>query len=130
MPDLGPCEEWQKYRTPEGYGKVHMANPRRVCRIHRVVWENVHGPIPDGMVVMHLCDNPPCYRLSHLALGTHKENMEHMMAMGRGKPPHPPISDALISQIVISTGSARSVARKLGVDHKTVRKYRNATQGV
>ena len=38
--------------------------------LHRWVWEQVNGPIPPGMVVMHRCDNPPCFRLDHLMLGT------------------------------------------------------------
>lgn len=27
---------------------------------HRVAWEDAHGPIPRGLVVMHSCDMPPC----------------------------------------------------------------------
>ena len=41
---------------------------------HRWTWEQANGPIPRGMVVMHICDNPPCVELSHLRLGTHAEN--------------------------------------------------------
>jgi len=41
---------------------------------HRWVWESVNGPIPDGMVVRHRCDNRLCYRLSHLELGTVADN--------------------------------------------------------
>jgi HNH endonuclease len=47
------------------------------------VWEQVNGPIPEGMVVMHLCDNPPCYRYDHLRLGTNADNMADMVAKGR-----------------------------------------------
>jgi hypothetical protein len=74
-----PCREWLGYRTEKGYGIYK----RR--RIHRWVWQQVNGPIPAGMIVMHRCDNPPCYRLDHLRLGTIAENQRDMKAKGRGR---------------------------------------------
>jgi DNA invertase Pin-like site-specific DNA recombinase len=54
--------------------------------IHRWVWEQINGPIPKGMVIMHTCDNPPCFLYDHLRLGTQAENMADMRAKGRWKP--------------------------------------------
>ena len=46
-----------------------------------------NGPIPDGMVVRHRCDNPPCFRLSHLELGTVADNNNDAAARGHaGRP--------------------------------------------
>ena len=73
-----PCREWPGYRTEKGYGIYK----RR--RIHRWVWEQAHGAIAAGLVVMHRCDNPPCFRLSHLRLGTIAENQQDMKTKGRG----------------------------------------------
>lgn len=53
--------------------------------VHRVAWELANGPIPDGMVIMHRCDNPPCVELSHLVLGTQKENIADKYAKGRAR---------------------------------------------
>jgi hypothetical protein len=41
------------------------------------------GPIPDGMLVLHTCDNPPCVNPDHLYLGTWKDNMQDRIKRGR-----------------------------------------------
>ena len=58
---------------------------------HRVAWEMANGgPIPDGMVVCHRCDNPPCVNPAHLFVGTRLDNVRDMVMKGRGRyPGHP-----------------------------------------
>jgi hypothetical protein len=48
-----------------------------------VVWELLRGPIPEGLSVLHHCDNPPCVRPDHLYLGGHSENAQDMWNRGR-----------------------------------------------
>lgn len=52
---------------------------------HRMAWRLQHGSLPDGVEVMHLCDRARCVRPSHLALGTHAQNMADMAAKGRAR---------------------------------------------
>lgn len=66
---MSDCVEWTGGRTTRGYGHNGKGY------IHRQTWEREHGPIPDGLEVMHLCNNPSCINIEHLRLGTHQENM-------------------------------------------------------
>jgi hypothetical protein len=55
-----------------GYGTFSWGKNTRV-RAHRVIYEEVHGPL-NGLNVLHKCDNPPCCNPTHLTLGTIAEN--------------------------------------------------------
>ena len=82
------CWEWTGWRNPNGYGRL-AANGCAGALAHRVAWEITAGPVPDGMLVLHHCDNPSCVRAetdpasSHLFLGTRADNSRDMDAKGR-----------------------------------------------
>ncbi len=75
------CWLWTGARYPRGYGNFNVHGRGRPA--HRVAWELTHGPIPDGRLVCHACDNPGCVRPDHLFLGTQSDNMCDMAAKGR-----------------------------------------------
>lgn len=86
------CWEWQgsRQRGPRPYGKFGSKGGQRTTYAHRVAYLLTKGPIPPGLVVMHLCDNPPCVNPDHLVLGTNNENMADMAAKGRQRSPSLP----------------------------------------
>lgn len=78
------CWLWMANRN-RGYGRAKLR--RRSIFAHRVAWVIAHGPIPDGLCVLHHCDNPPCVRPDHLWLGTDLDNQRDRWAKGRGITP-------------------------------------------
>jgi hypothetical protein len=97
-----PCEEWGGVMH-HGYGEAYNPETQGTMRAHRKVWAAANGPIPDGMVVMHLCDNPACVRLDHLRLGTRAENQADMRAKGRSangtRLPHTKLTPEQVAEI-------------------------------
>ena len=57
-----------------------------VVLAHRAAWEITYGPIPEGKVVRHVCDNPRCVRPEHLELGTQSDNIKDAWDRGRRLP--------------------------------------------
>lgn len=69
------CWEWTGYRTKPGYGMLSIrALSKMPLYAHRLAWELTHGPIPEGLHVLHQCDNPPCCNPDHFFLGTQRDN--------------------------------------------------------
>lgn len=68
-----------------GYGSFSVRTPQgtKSTRAHRYSYEMAHGPIPEGMHVLHRCDTPLCVRPDHLFLGTPLENTRDKVAKGR-----------------------------------------------
>ncbi len=75
------CWRWRGSRNSDGYGHIRIEG--RTIGVHRIAWTLTHGPIAEGMQVLHKCDNPSCVRPSHLFLGTVKQNIQDMSAKGR-----------------------------------------------
>lgn len=88
------CREYQGILHPYGYGFPAIGaqrykpsgakNGRRQVLLHRWVMAQALGrPLLPSEVVRHTCDNPPCFLLEHLRLGTQDDNVADMVERGR-----------------------------------------------
>jgi hypothetical protein len=75
------CWEWIGQRWKSGYG--YLRPNRKIVSAHRYIYEELVGPIPDGLDLLHSCDNPGCVNPDHLRPGTHSENMKEAYRKGR-----------------------------------------------
>jgi hypothetical protein len=75
------CWEWTAGCFTNGYGQFQLAGQPYMA--HRIAWTLENGPIPDGLSILHRCDNKLCVRPDHLWVGTHDDNMADMAEKGR-----------------------------------------------
>ena len=80
------CWIWFGYVNEDGYGRMRGDNGKTELS-HRESYRAHCHEIPDGMQVLHHCDNPSCVNPDHLFLGTVTDNMQDMKRKGRGKSP-------------------------------------------
>lgn len=78
------CWLWKGALHRDGYGRFNRSRKGGMVIAHRYAWILANGAIPEGMDVLHSCDNPPCCNPAHMRLGTHDENMMEKQIRGRG----------------------------------------------
>lgn len=80
--DDDECWNWLEavFKGP-GYGQLSFGG-----YAHRFAWIVAYGPIPDGLHVLHSCDNRLCVNPAHLFLGTNLDNIKDKVRKGRQKP--------------------------------------------
>lgn len=100
---MKPCKVWGGYRNNKGYG-VSSSGGKRVY-VHRLEWQRANGSIPAGMCVCHRCDNPACYEITHLFLGSKADNSRDMVAKSRSA------SGERHSQVKLTAAQVRDMRR-------------------
>lgn len=129
---MGSCIEWTGARSSAGYGQKGVNG--KVLYMHRLEYEKHYGPIPKGMVVRHSCDNPACYNIEHLSIGTQKDNMQDASKRGRvnrtikargERQGLSKLTDEDVRMIRESTVGSTTLARQLGVSKSTILRVRN-----
>ncbi len=77
----GDCLIWTGKERSGGYGRMRVAG--KLTLVHRLTYELFMGPIPSGMDVLHVCDQPLCVSVGHLFVGDHSDNMADKARKGR-----------------------------------------------
>lgn len=115
------CRVWlgpygSRYGTACIGGNVYSA--------HRVSYVFFVGEIPDGMFVLHKCDNPACVHPGHLFVGTAKDNQVDMALKGRSaasvRNGCAKITEETVMAIFNATGSQGDIAKRFRVAKATV----------
>ena len=87
---------------------------------HRWMYEFVYGPIPDGRVIMHKCDNRKCANPEHLTCGTYAENNADMVSKGRSRYGAPRLTADQIPAIRADLRRQREIAADYGVSQAMI----------
>lgn len=131
------CWLWTgKSLNKKGYGQIQIGGQGTKHKTaHRLSYELHHGPIPDGMVVMHSCDNPGCVNPDHLSLGTQSQNILDAFARGRKNaiPPHvfgekcgaSKLTEAQAIDVIKSSEPMKILAARFGVSNSAIERIKN-----
>ncbi len=115
------CWDWTGLRSHAGYG--HFRFRGGIRRAHRVAWELTRGPIPDGLCVLHSCDNPSCVRPDHLFLGTNADNIRDKTVKGRAAKGEINGNAKLTAEQVRAIRSDKRLEREIAADFGIVRSH-------
>lgn len=117
------CWNWRAGTFDGRYG-AFGPTPGKAVGAHRVSWELTNGPIPDGLVVCHKCDNRLCVNPDHLFLGTSKQNSQDMVAKARQNKGEDrycaKLTTAQVSAIRLDPRPQRAIAQDYGVSQTLV----------
>lgn len=75
------CWFWKGATQHSGHGQFSV--DWKMVPAHRVAYELLIGPIPEGMFVLHSCDVPGCVNPKHLRIGTQRDNIKDASAKHR-----------------------------------------------
>jgi hypothetical protein len=81
---VGDCWNWDGAVTSSGYGAV--AHNGRTHSTHKLAYELLVGPVPDGLQIDHLCRNKLCCNPAHLEPVTGQENIRRRQVAIYGEP--------------------------------------------
>lgn len=107
----------QRYGWWKAFGEI---------KAHRASWVMHNGPVPDGMQVLHKCDNPRCVNPQHLFIGTQIDNMKDMSLKKRGRVSvgarntNAKLNEAQVRLVRVSSIPNKQLAELLGVNANTI----------
>jgi hypothetical protein len=110
-----------------GHGEITYRGKK--YRAHRLAYIEYIGPIPEGMVICHKCDNPSCINPNHLFAGTQADNLRDAINKKRMKAPNPrgvkhglaKLTDEKVIAIRKDQRTQRAIAADYGIHQTTVK---------
>lgn len=123
-PTATGCVLWTAARNSDGYGVFWCPPPvAKQRKAHVIAWELEHGPVPEGMVLMHACDVRHCVNTVHLRIGTPAQNRQDMVQKGRENATGRKLQKAERHDLharLLRGESAEALAVRFGVHRQTV----------
>lgn len=118
-----PCDEWQGACNSKGYGHRYISGVYWL--VHRLEWVKHKGPVPEGKIVRHLCNNRKCREIEHLSLGTYLDNSADQRLYGSkvGRVGNSP-REAKVADILEGKLSSQEIAVKHNTSRGAVNKLR------
>jgi hypothetical protein len=120
------CWPWTGWTNPRGYGQFSVEH-RKTVVTHRWGYQQLIGPIPPGLLVLHTCDNPPCQNPAHWKLGTSQDNVDDRQARGRQVRGHQTGRSILteddvreIRRMMTEGWTQAQLARRFGVSNNSI----------
>lgn len=132
----GECWKWIG-KKGAGYGQVQRGGKGSpLVFAHRLSYELHKGEIPEGLFVLHECDNRECTNPDHLRVGTQSDNIRDAVKRGRwhaippkhGGASHPnAISAETAAAIAVAAGTQTELSRRFGVARGVVKAIKTGT---
>lgn len=121
---LTECWNWIGAMASSGYGKIGAGgHSGRTLSAHRVAWEIEHGqPVPNGLQVLHRCDNKKCVNPKHLFVGTQKDNLIDCLLKGRSSAKLDPDKVIQIRTLNSKGVSNLTLTQLFGVHNSTIQR--------
>lgn len=113
------CWEFEGNRFSNGYGQLYVDG--RKLLTHRLAYEAWVGPIPEGQVIRHKCDNKPCLNPDHLETGTEGDNKRDAVERGQisvgEASANSKLNEAQVREIRVRYAKGKTPYAKMGVEY-------------
>ena len=125
------CWQWTGSTSRLGYGNFWVEG--KCEKAHRAAYMHWVGPIPDGMIVRHKCDNRGCVNPEHLLIGTQQDNMNDMKARGRSRKnrgedsPNVKLNASDVYAIRSHGGMLKDISKQYGISIAQAHRIRTRT---